>query len=262
MKLQHERIADLCDCLNLPLLAQGYVAATQKATIAYSVSLKGLLREDAAGSNVRKQSLMTRLAGFPVVKTLDQFSYDFAKGASPIAALARLGFVERHENVVQAGPSDAGKTHLAMALGCKAMQTGIETRFTTAAKLMLALATAHRQNNLKAVMRRAIKAFRLLIINEISYLPMNLKQANLFLQAIAALLDRLPHHAHIVPIAGESYQQKHQRQAAVMRGGDAAEIGWMRIASATQVGSSFNDSHDEICIRFKSLLIQSSLSTA
>jgi hypothetical protein len=67
-----------------------------------------------------------------------------------------------------------------MALGYKATQAGIKTRFTTAADLMLALTTAHTQNNLKAVMHRAIKAYRLLIIDEIGYLPMNREQANLF----------------------------------------------------------------------------------
>lgn len=83
MNLQHERIAALCESLNLPFVAQGYGAATQKAAkqeMAYSDFLEGVLRDEAAGRNVRKQSTMTRLAGFPVVKTLDEFNYDFAKG--------------------------------------------------------------------------------------------------------------------------------------------------------------------------------------
>lgn len=59
-----------------------------------------------------------------------------------------------------------------MALGYKATQAGIKTRFTTAADLMQTLTMAHTQNNLKAVMHRAIKAYRLLILDEIGYLPM------------------------------------------------------------------------------------------
>lgn len=129
------------------------------------------------------------------------------------------------------GPTGVGKTHLAIALGYKATQAGIKTRFTTATDLLLTLSTAHRQNNLKAVMHRAIKAYRLLIIDEIGYLPMTREQANLFFQVIAALyeksslivtsnlsfglwdatfaqdttltaalLDRLLHHAHVVPL--------------------------------------------------------------
>ena len=113
---------------------------------------------------------------------------------------------------------------------------------------VLTLSVAHAQNQLKAVMQRSINAYRLLIIDEIGYLPMNREQTNLFFQVIAAryergslivtsnlpfgqwdatfaqdatltaaLLDRLLHHAHIVPISGESYRLKHQRRAGMVK---------------------------------------------
>lgn len=252
MNLQHERIMALCERLKLPFTAQAYSAAAQQAAsaeLSYSDFLEKVLNEEAAGRMVRQQSMLTRLAGFPALKTLDDFNFEFAKGIKrgQIEELAGLGFVQRTENVVLIGPSGVGKTHLAIALGYRAAQAGIKTRFISAADLLLTLTTAHRQGNLKAVMDRAIKAYRLLIIDEIGYLPMNRDQANLFFQVIAAvyersslivtsnlqfgqwdatfasdttltaaLLDRLLHHAQVVPIAGESYRLKRQRQAGLV----------------------------------------------
>src|SRR5450830_1386884 len=118
MNLQHERITELCEELKLSFVGQSYGAAAQQAAkdeMAYSDFLEALLREEMAGRTVRKQTMMTRLAGFPAIKTLEQFNYDFAKGVkrSQIEELAGLGFIERNANVVLVGPSGVGKTHLA-----------------------------------------------------------------------------------------------------------------------------------------------------
>ncbi len=133
MNLQHERLRSLCEALNLPFVAQGYASAAQTAAeqgTAYSDFLESLLKAEAAGRQVRKQSMMTRLAGFPAIKTLEDFDDTYAAGVkkSPIDELAGLGFVERHENVVLVGPSGVGKTHQAIALGYRATQAGIKTR--------------------------------------------------------------------------------------------------------------------------------------
>ena len=113
MNLQYERIQALCQTLSLPLTAQGYAAAAQQAAtdqLAYSDFLEHLLRAEAAGRQSRKQSMLTRLAGFPAIKTLEDFDYGFASGLkrSQIEELASLAFVERAENVVLVGPSGVG----------------------------------------------------------------------------------------------------------------------------------------------------------
>ena len=70
MNLQHERMLTLCEALNLPFVAEAYPLAAQDAALAetaYSDFLEGLLRAEAAGRNVRKQTMLTRLAGFPAI---------------------------------------------------------------------------------------------------------------------------------------------------------------------------------------------------
>ena len=145
------------------------------------------------------------------------------------------------------GPSGVGKTHLAIALGYMATQRGWKVRFTTATDLVMLLETAQRQGRLKEVLHRAVNTYRLLIIDEIGYLPMSREQANLFFQVVskryergamiltsnltfgswdqafageavltAAMLDRLLHHATVVQISGESYRLKDKRRAGVM----------------------------------------------
>ncbi len=83
MNLQHERMLALCESLNLSFVAQGYPLAAQDAAhqeSSYSDFLEGMLKTEAAGRNVRKQNMLTRLAGFPVIKTLEDFDYGFAQG--------------------------------------------------------------------------------------------------------------------------------------------------------------------------------------
>ena len=158
-----------------------------------------------------------------------------------------MGFVERAENIVLLGPSGTGKTHLAIAFGLLAAQKGWKVRFTSAVDLVIALEAAQRQGRLKEVMHRAVAAPKLLIIDEIGYLPFGREQASLFFQVVArryekgsliltsnltfgswdeafssdavltaAMLDRILHHATIVQIAGESYRLKDKRRAGVM----------------------------------------------
>jgi DNA replication protein DnaC len=252
MSLQDERLRSLCEELRMVAIADSYPALAQSAAEGespYSDFLEAVLRSERAARQARTRSVLTRMASFPAVKTLDDYDFAFAAGApkTQIEQLASLAFVERTENVILLGPSGVGKTHIAIALGYLATQHGIKTRFATAADLILQLETAHRQGRYQEVMGRIVAQPKLLILDEIGYLPLAREQANLFFQVIArryekgsvvltsnlgfgqwdqalagdavlaaAMLDRLLHHAHVVQIQGDSYRLREKRKAGLL----------------------------------------------
>ncbi|ELN4702764.1 ATP-binding protein, partial [Escherichia coli] len=124
------------------------------------------------------------MAAFPAVKTFEEYDFTFATGApqKQLQSLRSLSFIERNENIVLLGPSGVGKTHLAIAMGYEAVRAGIKVRFTTAADLLLQLSTAQRQGRYKTTLQRGVMAPRLLIIDEIGYLPFSQEEAKLFFQ--------------------------------------------------------------------------------
>jgi len=98
--------------------------------------------------------------------------------------------VARAENVVPLGPSGVGKTHIALALAYRAVMAGHKVRFLTAADLMLQLAAARAQGLLKEYFNRAMMGPKLLVIDEIGYLPFRREEANLFFNVVAKRYER------------------------------------------------------------------------
>jgi DNA replication protein DnaC len=112
MNVQHERVIELCAELRLSAIANQYSVLAQQAAeqqSSFTDFLESLLRVERESRRARAREMFARVAGFPAIKTLDQYDFAFATGAprKQIMELASLAFVERGENVVFLGPSDS-----------------------------------------------------------------------------------------------------------------------------------------------------------
>jgi len=253
MNLQDERIQAACDALALTAVAEHYPALAQAAAdsdASYTDFLEQCLKAEQDERRSRSQTMLTKFAGFPTIKLMDDYDFKFAAGApkKTVQTLQSMAFVERKENVIFLGPSGVGKTHLAIALGYLATQSGVKVRFVTAADLVMQLERAQQRGQFDHFMRRSLLGPSILIIDEVGYLPLLGNQANLFFQVIAkryehgsiiltsnlsfgewdrtfagnsaltaAMLDRLLHHAHVVQIKGDSYRLREKKKAGVLQ---------------------------------------------
>lgn len=188
-----------------------------------------------------------RQAHLPWVKTLEQFDFSFQPSIDRkvIRELAGLSFVDRAENVVLLGPPGVGKTHLAVALGVKAIEAGHKVLFSTVDNLLSRLIRGKKEDRLGRQLKELLYP-RVLILDEMRYLPMNREEANLFFRLLCrryekasiivtsnksfvdwgdvfndyvlatAILDRLLHHSTTINIKGESYRLKEKRKAGIL----------------------------------------------
>ena len=195
MNIQCEHIQQACETLKRDAVAIEWQAQANKASQcepSYADFLESLLQIETAAKRERTQATLLKFAGLPAIKRFEDYDLRFTTGApkKQLQELCGLQFVLRAENVILLGPSGVGKTHLAVALAHTAIMQGHKTRFISAADLMLQLSTAKAQGRLEAYLKRSVLGSKLLVIDEIGYLPFGREEANLFFHVIAKRYER------------------------------------------------------------------------
>ncbi|WP_026311659.1 IS21-like element helper ATPase IstB [Frankia elaeagni] len=204
--------------------------------------LAAVLQRQTADRESAGTIMRIRTAHFPTVKTLEDFNLDHLPSLrrDVLAHLATGTFVAKAENVILLGPPGIGKTHLAIGLGVKAAQAGCSVLFDTANNWITRLTTAHQAGHLDTELKK-IRRYKLIIIDEVGYIPFDQDAANLFFQLVAsryeqgsilvtsnlpfgrwgetfsddvvaaAMIDRLVHHAEVLTLTGDSYRTRARR---------------------------------------------------
>jgi DNA replication protein DnaC len=233
-------IAFFSRALRAPRIAETAAPLAERARAEgwdHETYLACVLGEEVASRESHGGDARVRQARFPQVKTLDDFDFSFCRSLDRqrIAHLAQLDFLREATNVVFLGPPGTGKTHLQVALGVQAARRGYRVAFATAHEWVGRLSQAKRAGRLDAELER-LRRIPLLIVDEVGYIPFDPEAAALFFSlvssryeraslivssnktfsawaeifgdpvAVAAMVDRLVHHAEVIALKGESYR--------------------------------------------------------
>ena len=242
---------------------QSTLAGIEQGDVSVLQAIESLLGEEYSTRESRRIKMALRTARLTTIKTISGYDFSFQPSLDKnrILALAELGFVERRQCVHLLGPPGTGKSHLAIALGVEAVKAGKSVYFSTLAELVDSMRKAEREGRLRERVK-FLSRYSVLIVDEIGYLPVGSGGGNLFFQLVnacyersamimtgnrgfgewadifgepvvaTALLDRLLHHAVVIPIEGNSYRLRehaglipdHLRNRPLITGDASADI--------------------------------------
>lgn len=237
---QHSKTLDLLKELKLKgalLTLDEITADAEKSAASYSSFLAEVLKAELEARSARKLKRSLSAAHFTSIKTFGEYQTGKVTGFSKndLAAIKDLRWLDNHENLLFFGPPGLGKTHLAIATGMHAVESGYNVCFERISNLLKLLKNAEIQRTAAFRINRILKA-DLIIIDEIGYTPIERREANLFFNLISelyekasviitsnkgfddwaemmgdevmttAMLDRLLHHARIFNLDGKSFR--------------------------------------------------------